>query len=118
LNELPNDSICMSITKYQSIAMIKKCGDKIFELAYIESLQVICTNSKKENNVIKLWRETQDGISLVSIAYKPTSNQFDIVGIQVADEDLYLNVLVRDANGISRYFHLIQAQIFFTKSTS
>ena len=59
-----------------------------------------------------------EGISLVGITCRPTSNQFGIVGIQVAGENLCLNVLVRDANGIPRYFHLIQAQIPFTKSTS
>ena len=129
LDDLPNGSICMSTAERQSIAskvrkslgvneeesshsprvligkkpnvmVMEKCGGKIFELAYVESSQVICTNSKKEDDSIKLWRETLDGISLVGITCRPTSNQFGIVGIQVAGEDLCLNILVRDANGI------------------
>jgi len=35
----------------------------------------------------------------------------------VAGEDLYLNVLIKDASGISRYFHLDRAEIPFMKNT-
>ncbi|CAG8598566.1 6451_t:CDS:2 [Ambispora gerdemannii] len=126
LDDLPNGSIEKSshssrvpIGKKPDVMVMEKCGGKIFELARVESSRVVCTNSKKEDDSIKLWRETLDGISLVGITCRPKSNQFGIVGIQVvAGEDLCLNVLVRDANGIPRYFHLIQAQIPFTKSTS
>ncbi|CAG8556483.1 9652_t:CDS:2 [Acaulospora morrowiae] len=147
LDDLPNGSICMSTAERQSMAskirkslgvneersscppkvpigkkpdvmLMEKCGGKIFELAYVESSRVVCTNSKKENDSIKLWRETLDGVSLIGTACRPTSNQFGIIGIQVAGEDLCLNVLVKDANGIPRYLHLIQAPIPFTKNTS
>ena len=36
---------------------------------------------KKQNDEVKLWRETLDGASFVNIACRPTSNQFGIVGI-------------------------------------
>ena len=147
LGDLPNGTVCLSTAERQSIAsktrkslgsneerssqtpktpigkkpdvmLMEKCGGKIFEIAYVESSRIICTNSKKDDDSVKLWRETQDGISFVNIACRPLSNQFGIVGIQVAGEELHLNVLVKDANGIPRYFHLNQARIPFSKDTS
>jgi len=47
----------------------------------------------------------------VNTACRPTSNQFGIVGIQVAGTTIYLNVLMNDASGIPRYFHLDHADI-------
>ena len=97
---------------------MKKCGGKIFEIAYVESSCIFCINSKKDNDSVKLQRETQNGISFVNITCRPSSNQFGIVKIQVAGEELYLNILVKDANKIPKYFHLNQAQILFSKDTS
>src|SRR5436189_3069692 len=48
-------------------------------------------------NSVKLWRKTLDGVSFIGNACRPTNNQFGIVGIQVAGEDLYLNFLIKDA---------------------
>jgi hypothetical protein len=45
---------------------------------------------------------------------RPLNNQFGIVGVQVAGEDIYLNVLVNDAGGLSRYFHIDHAEIPLT----
>ncbi|CAB4381326.1 unnamed protein product [Rhizophagus irregularis] len=147
LEDLPNGTVCLSTAEWQSIAsktrkslgsneertthpqktpigkkpdvmLMEKCGGKIFEIAYVESSRIVCTNSKKDDDSVKLWRETQDGISFVNIACRLLSNQFGIVGIQVSGEELYLNVLVKDANGIPRYFHLNQAQIPFSNDTS
>ena len=56
-------------------------------------------------------------VSFIDIACRLTNNQFGIVGIQMAGEDLYLNVLIKDASEISRYFHLDHAEIPFTKNT-
>ncbi|RHZ75277.1 hypothetical protein Glove_216g27 [Diversispora epigaea] len=42
---------------------------------------------------------------------EPIYNQFGVVGIQVADEKIYLNILINDASGIPRYFHLDHAEI-------
>ncbi|RGB29162.1 hypothetical protein C1646_818666 [Rhizophagus diaphanus] len=120
LGDLPNGTVCLSTAerKKPDVMLMEKCGGKIFEIAYVESSRIICTNSKKDDDSVKLWRETQDSISFVNIACRPLSNQFGIVGIQVAGEELYLNVLVKDANGIPRYFHLNQAQVPFSKDTS
>ncbi|KAG9296672.1 hypothetical protein G9A89_009931 [Geosiphon pyriformis] len=126
LDDLPNGSICMSTAERQSIAskVRKSLGVNEEKSSHSPRVpigkkpDVMVMEKCGEDDSIKLWRETLDGISLVGIACRPTSNQFGIVGIQVAGEDLCLNVLVRDANGIPRYFHLVQAQIPFTKSTS
>src|SRR5688572_3881294 len=147
LGDLPNGIVCLSTAERQSIAsktrkslgsneektsqppktpigkkpdimLMEKYGNKIFEIAYVESSCIVCTNSKKDGDSVKLWRETLDGISFVNITCRPLSNQFGIIGIQIAGEKLYLNILVKDANGIPRYFHLNQAQIPFSKDTS
>ena len=78
------------------------------------SLQMI---QKKTDDEVKLWRETLDGISFVNLACRPLSNQFGIVGIQVSGEDVYLNVLVKDSGGLSRYFHVDHAEIPLTSRT-
>jgi hypothetical protein len=146
LRGLPNGNICLSTAERQSVASkarrsfekdeeqvsqssrsrlgkkpdvmaTTKCEGKVFELAYVESSRIACTDTKKTCDSVKLWRETLDGVSFVGVACRPTNNQFGIVGIQVAGEDLYLNVLIKDASGISRYFHLDHAEIPFTKNT-
>jgi hypothetical protein len=60
---------------------MEKCGGKIFEIAYVKFSRIVCTNFKKDGDSVKLWRETQDGISFVNITCRPLSNQFSIVGI-------------------------------------
>ncbi|CAG8588166.1 8525_t:CDS:2 [Acaulospora morrowiae] len=47
-------------------------------------------DTKKANDEVKLWRETLDGISLVNLVCRPLSNQFEIVGVQVAGEYIYI----------------------------
>ncbi|RHZ84087.1 hypothetical protein Glove_85g72 [Diversispora epigaea] len=105
------------IEKKPDVMVMAKYRDKIFELAYVESSRILCTRLKKEDDLVKLWRETLDGISFVGVAYRPTNNQFGIVGIQVAGEDLYLNILIKDASRIPRYFYIDQVEIPFTKNT-
>nr|CAG8608244.1 12493_t:CDS:2 [Entrophospora candida] len=138
LGGLPNGSICLSTAERQSVASktrrslganerrIGKKPDimslvghveKTFEIAYVECSRVVCTNSKKVDDRVKLWRETLDGVGFVAESCRPTSNQFGIVGIQVAGKDIYLNVLVKDASGIPRYFHLDHAEIPLTMDT-
>ncbi|KAF0373860.1 hypothetical protein F8M41_012945 [Gigaspora margarita] len=111
LEDLPNGSMFLSTAERQNVMAMTEYRGKIFELVYVESSRVICINKKKENDSVKLWRETLDGISFVGVACRPTSNQFGIIGIQVAGEEVYLNALVKDASGIPRYFHLDQAKI-------
>ncbi|CAG8511144.1 3647_t:CDS:2, partial [Gigaspora margarita] len=124
LSGLPNVPICLSSTERQSLASktrkngriekkpdlmaLKKYAEKTFEIAYVECSRVVCAKSKKTDDSMKLWRETLDGLAYVNESCRPKSNQFGIVGIQVAGEVIYLNVMVKDANGIPRYFHLDQ----------
>jgi hypothetical protein len=88
-----------------------KQNDKIFELIYTESSRIICSETKKEEDDVKLWRETLDGASFISALCRLARNQFGVVGIQVAGTTIYLNVLVKDLADIPRYFHLDHAEI-------
>ncbi|CAG8651691.1 24294_t:CDS:2, partial [Racocetra persica] len=133
LEDMPDGNICLSSADRQSLASkfrrnlsevskeqmgkkpnvmaLVKYGGKINELAYTECSRVICNDTKKMDDEIKLWREALDGINFVNLACRPLSNQFGIAGIQVAGEVIYLNVLVNDAGGLSRYFHIDHAEI-------
>ena len=85
--------------------------EKIIELLYTESSRIVCSNSKKSDDEVKLWKEILDGTSYISALCRPARNQFGIVGIQVAGTTMYLNILVNDLAGIPRYFHLDHAEI-------
>ena len=97
--------------------LLMKHGGKINELAYAECSRIICNDTKKANDKVKLWQKTLDGISFVNLVCRPLSNQFGIMRVQVAREDIYLNILVNDAGGLSRYFHIDHAKIPLMKST-
>nr|CAG8631836.1 82_t:CDS:2 [Entrophospora candida] len=136
LGDLPNGGICLSTSELQSLAskarrnlatnenrMGKKPDvmglsiqdEKILELVYTESLHILCNNSKKADDDVKLWREALDGASFISELYRPVGNQFGIVGIQIAGSIIYLNILVKDLAGIPRYFHVDHAEIPLTQ---
>src|SRR5688572_8744398 len=57
--------------KKPDIMGIMKQEEKILELVYVESSCIICTNSKKEDDAVKLWRETLDGISFIEALCRP-----------------------------------------------
>ena len=97
--------------KKPDIMGLLKQDEKIIELLYTESSCIMCSNSKKSDDEVKLWRETLDGTSYISALYRPVGNQFGVVGIQVAGTTMYLNILVNDLAGIPRYFHLDHAEI-------
>ncbi|CAG8788435.1 34064_t:CDS:2, partial [Racocetra persica] len=105
------------IGKKPDIMALMKYKEKINELIYVESSRIICDDTKKTEDEVKLWRETLDGMDYVNVACRPVRNQFGIIGIQIAGEDIYLNVLVNDAGGLSRYFHLCHAEIPLTPQT-
>ncbi|KAG9301859.1 hypothetical protein G9A89_004538 [Geosiphon pyriformis] len=132
LGDLHNGSICLSTAERQSLASkaqrnagavrermgkkpdimgLLKWGDKFLELLYVESSRILCSNSKKTDDDVKLWRETLDGVSFVDALCRPVGNQFGIVGIQIAGTTMRLNVLMKDLGGIPRYFHLDNAEI-------
>jgi len=132
LSDLLNGAICLSTAERQSIASkarrnlgiigermgkkpdimgLLKQDEKVIELLYTESSRIVCSNSKKSDDEVKLWRETLDGASYISALCRPVGNQFGVVGIQVAGTTMYLNILVNDLAGIPRYFHLDHAEI-------
>jgi hypothetical protein len=62
-----------------------KHDDKIFELAFGECSRIICSDNKREDDEVKLWREANDGMCWVKRACRPEKNQnFSIIGVQVA----------------------------------
>ena len=79
-----------------------------FELLYVECSRLHCTQQKKKDDEIKLWRETNDGTYYVRKVLKPDKDQFGVVGVQVAGNMLHLNVLVRDRTNVH---HLQSAEI-------
>ncbi|CAG8557801.1 2014_t:CDS:2, partial [Dentiscutata heterogama] len=105
------------IGKKPDVMVLVKHEQKVDELVYVECSRVVCTNTKRDDDAVKLWREALDGISYVGKSCRPASNQFGIVGIQVAGEVVHLNVLMLDGAGIPRYFHLDQAEIPLTTDT-
>ncbi|CAG8851155.1 7255_t:CDS:1, partial [Racocetra persica] len=106
------------IGKKPDIMALEKCERKLVEYLYLESSRIICNDTKKNDDETKLWRELLDGISYINSACRPTSNQFGVVGIQVAGEKISLNVLINDASGIPRYFHVDHAEIPLTSGIS
>ncbi|RHZ84692.1 hypothetical protein Glove_78g101 [Diversispora epigaea] len=132
LRDLLNGDICLSTAERQSLASkarrnagvveermgkkpdimgLMKQDEKIIELMYLESSRILCSNSKKADDGVKLWRETLDGVSFIDALCRPVGNQFGIVGIQIAGTTIRLNVLMKDLGGIPRYFHLDHAKI-------
>ncbi|CAG8513150.1 7443_t:CDS:2 [Paraglomus occultum] len=78
------------------IMFITKEDSKIYELMYAECSRIICTTQKEDDDRVKLWRETNDGMYWVHKSRRPEKNQFGIIGVQVAGLKMLLNVLVRD----------------------
>ncbi|CAG8837861.1 14693_t:CDS:2 [Racocetra persica] len=66
------------------VMVLVKHEQKVDELVYVECSRIVCTNTKRDDDVVKLWRKALDGISYVGTSYRLASNQFGIVGIQVA----------------------------------
>ncbi|RHZ54950.1 hypothetical protein Glove_421g110 [Diversispora epigaea] len=104
--------------KKPDIMALEKFKGKLVEFLYLESSCVVCNVTKKDDDKIKLWRELLDGVSYINTACRLISNQFGVVGIQVTGEKIYLNVLMNDASGIPRYFHLDHAKIPLTINMS
>ena len=90
------------------IEMIEK---KLYELIFVESSHLVCSESKKDDDKIKLWREMNDGMDYVHRSRKPEKNEFGILGIQVAGEIMHLNVLIKDTDDVHRLFCLRSVEI-------
>ena len=61
-----------------------KWQDKICELVFGECSRILCNDTKKRNDKIKLWRETNDGMYWIKKLCQPEKENFTIIGIQVA----------------------------------
>jgi hypothetical protein len=88
-----------------------KFGDRIFELMYTECSRLICSEKKKNDDRIKLWREANDGMYWVRKGRKPNIDEFGIISLQVAGDTLHLNVLIRDEGNFHRYCRLQSVKI-------
>lgn len=88
------------IGKKPDIIGIMKQEKSNIELIYVESSRIICKKTKIDDDDVKLWREMIDGASAIRALCRPTSNQFGVIGIQIAGLDMQLNVLVKDSGGI------------------
>ncbi|RIB16634.1 hypothetical protein C2G38_1495689 [Gigaspora rosea] len=105
--------------KQQDFMYLQKREGKIFELVYGECSRLLCSDTKKKDDEIKLWRETNDGMFWVRQGCKPEKDQFGIIGIQVAERydiigiEIQLNVLIRDNIDIHRYYHLKKRKFLY-----
>ncbi|KAF0413849.1 hypothetical protein F8M41_007712 [Gigaspora margarita] len=97
--------------KQPDIMFLEMCCEKIYELMYIECSRLICTDRKKKDDEVKLWREMNDGMRYVYKSCRPVRNEFGILGIQVAGDMMHLNILIKDDDDIHRLFHLRSVKI-------
>ncbi|RHZ89310.1 hypothetical protein Glove_16g162 [Diversispora epigaea] len=115
LKNLPLGSLSfISISERQSIASADRRGtgrrpdimfiieylDVFFELMYIECSQLLCTEQKKVNDDIKLWRECNDGMYYTRKTLNLDKDQFKIIEVQIAGDTLHLNVFIRDKTNL------------------
>ena len=104
--------------KKPDVMGLLKQDEKIIELMYTESSRIICSKSKKADDDVKLWRETLDGTSFVSMLCRLVGNQFGVVVIQVTGTTMYVNVFVKDLASILQYFHLDHVEIPLSSSNN
>ncbi|RHZ56132.1 hypothetical protein Glove_406g12 [Diversispora epigaea] len=78
---------------------------------YIECSRLFCTEQKKVDDDIKVWRECNDGMYYTRKTVNPDKDQFGIIGVQIAGDTLHLNVLIRDKTNVYRYYHIQSAKI-------
>ena len=67
-----------------------KYNGKVYELMFVECSRLSCTKRKELDDMVKLWRETNDGLYWARKGCKPEKEQFGIVGIQVAGKIISL----------------------------
>ena len=77
-----------------------KWEGKIFELVFGECSRILCSDNKKREDEIKLWRKANDGMFLVQKLRKPEKEQFTIIGIQVAG-NVFIYLIIK----ILKYYY-------------
>ena len=85
--------------------------NRIYELIYGESSRIICNRQKKVDDFVKTWREMNDGMYQAHKGCKLENNNFSIIGIQVAGNEMHLNILIRDIDKIHRLYNLRTVKI-------
>ena len=95
---------------------VVKHGEKKHELMYAECSRLYCIPQKEKDDVVKLWRETNDGMYWVHKSSVPNKDEFGIIGMQVARRTIRLNVLIRDMLGVHHYYHLYETEILVQQS--
>ncbi len=90
--------------------MMKYDGKK-YELIYVESLHLSCISQKEKDNEIKLQRKTNNKMYQVHKSSRSNKDEFKIIRIQVAEQTICLNVLIRDMENIHHYYHFYKVEI-------
>ncbi len=90
---------------------VMKHNKKKYELIYVESSRLSCTSQKEKDDEIKLWRETNDRMYWVHKLSGSDKDEFKIIEMQVAEQIIRLNVLIRDMENIHHYYHLYEVKI-------
>ncbi|CAG8800008.1 34332_t:CDS:1, partial [Racocetra persica] len=98
------------------IMFMVKYLDVLFEIMYIECSRLVYMPQKIVDDDIKLWRECNDGMCYAQKILNPDKDQFEIVEIQIAEDTLHLNVLIRDQMNVNRYYNIELAKISVHKS--
>ncbi|RHZ55602.1 hypothetical protein Glove_413g26 [Diversispora epigaea] len=97
--------------KRPDVMFMEKHRKKLYELMFVECSRIICTERKKDDDEMKLWREMNDGLYYVHRSCRPDKNEFGILGVQIAGSMMYLNILIKDSYDIHRLFHLCSVEI-------
>ncbi|RHZ85515.1 hypothetical protein Glove_65g143 [Diversispora epigaea] len=97
--------------KRPDVMFMEKHREKLYELMFVECSRIICTERKKDDDKMKLWREMNDGLYYVHRSCRPDKNEFGILGVQIAGSMMYLNILIKDSYDIHRLFHLCSVEI-------
>jgi len=99
------------VEKRPDVMFIASCNNRSYELIYGESSCIICDEQKKKNDKVKTWREMNDGMYWAHKGCKLENDNFSIIGIQVAGNEMHLNILIRDIDEIHRLYNLRTVEI-------
>ena len=61
------------------IMFIAKKDDKFYEMMYSECSRIVCSEQKKQDDYVKLWREANDGMYWAHKSCRPKKEQFSII---------------------------------------
>ena len=99
------------VGKRLDIMFIASFHNRTYELIYGESSRIICNRQKKEDDQVKTWREMNDGMYWAHKGCKLEKDNFSIIRIQVAGNEMHLNILIRDIDDIHHLYNLQTVEI-------